>query len=227
MDEVLRFAGEALEWLGTNKDVVAVFIAVAVPVYQRRGESKDRRMIEASTNVAQLQAVFFLLNDVRDFLRKPTQLEDFPRERVFDDRQGRDLLRRLHALEQRDLHVASVIALYRARGLLYSARQSVMEWLIQTPLDDTHRRYIGRSADRVGLFVEDIHNRLRAAEFRLQFIRLSWWSPVAKLLAAFRAHRAHDGRLLEEPKESIFLEDESSSGAENSSLNKTLVTKKG
>lgn len=227
MDEVLRFAGEAWEWLGRNKDVAAVLIAVAVPVYQRRGESKDRRIIEASTNAAQLQAVFFLLNDVRDFLRKPTQLEDFPRERVFDDRQGRDLLRRLHALEQRELHVASVIALYRARGLLYGARQSVMEWLIKTPLNEEHRSYIGRSADRVEFFTEDIHNRLLAAEYRLQFIRLSWWSPVAKILAAFRAYRAHDGRLLEEPKDSIFLDDETQGGAENSSLTKALVTKKG
>jgi len=204
MDEVMRVAGEAWGWLGKNKEIVAVLIAVAVPVYQRRGESKDRRISEASANVSQLQAVFFFLTDVRDYLRKPTALEDFPRERVFDDGQARDLLRRLHALEQREQHVASVIALYRARGLLYNARQSVMAWLVKTPLDDKHRRYIGRAADRVEFFVDDIHDRLRAAEYRLLYIRLSWWSPLAKLLAAFRAHRAHDGRMLEEPTGSLL-----------------------
>ncbi len=217
MDEVFRFANEAWDWLGRNKDVAAVLIAVAVPVYQRWGESKDRRIIEASTNLAQLQAVFFLLTDVRDYLRRPTMLGDFPRERVFDDRQGRDLMRRLHALEQRELHVSSVIALYRARALLYGARQSVMEWLIKAPLDDKHRSYIGRSADRVELFADDIHKRLRSAEYRLQFVRLSWWSPVAKLLAALRARRAHDGRLLKEPTGSLFLEEGASCSAENSS----------
>lgn len=185
-------------WLGANKDVAAVLLAIAVPVMQRSGETKDRQIREAATLVSQYQAIFFLLNDIANDLHKPAQLATLPSGLIFDRREGRDLLRRIHALEQRELDAASVIALFRARSLVMTARQSLKVANLERPLTAVHVARMNANADRAVLFKDDIYRRLRSAELRLAATRCFFASPLkARLL--LRARKMHDGRGVVEP----------------------------
>ncbi len=185
-------------WLGANKDVAAVLLAIAVPVMQRSGETKDRQIREATSLVSQYQAVFFLLNDIANDLRKPVHLATLPSGMIFDEEEGRDLLRRIHALEQRELDAASVIALFRARSLVMTARQSLKIANLHQPLSAAHVARMNFNADRAALFKDDIYKRLRSAKFRLAATRCFFASPI-KAALLFRARRVHDGRGVEEP----------------------------
>lgn len=201
MGDVSATAVGLWRWLGANKDVAAVLLAIAVPVMQRSGETKDRQIREATTLVSQYQAVFFLLNDIENDLRKPAQLATLPSGMIFDGAEGRDLLRRIHALEQRELDAASVIALFRARSLVMTARQSLKVANFQQPLTAVHVARMNANADRAVLFKDDIYRRLRSAELRLAAARCFFASPRRALLL-LRAWKMHDGRGVVEPEHS-------------------------
>lgn len=199
MAELSTTAVGLWRWLGVNKDVAAVLLAIAVPVMQRSGETKDRQIREATTLVSQYQAVFFVLNDIANDLRKPAQLATLPSGMIFDVREGRDLLRRIHALEQRELDAASVIALFRARSLVMTARQSLKVANSQQPLTAVHVARMNANADRAALFADDIYRRLRSAELRLAAVRCFFASPL-KALLLLRARKMHGGRPVVEPE---------------------------
>lgn len=200
LQEEIRGAAEGVwRWLGLNKDVAAVLVAITVPVFQRAGETKDRRVREAENLVSQYQAVFFLLCDVENDLRKPEQLKELPGRLVFDAIEGDDLLQRIRALEQRELDAAAVIALFRARSLVMTARNSLRVVDLNVPLPEAMNGRMTANADRVKLFKDDAYLRLRASELRLKAARRSWWlSPIGKPLLLLRARWTHKGGGVEE-----------------------------
>ncbi|CAB3852595.1 hypothetical protein LMG26846_02072 [Achromobacter insuavis] len=199
--EEMRGAAEGVwRWLAANKDVAAVLVAIAVPVFQRSGEIKDRRVREAESRVSQYQSVFFLLCDVENDLRKPERLKELPGRLVFDATEGEDLLQRIRVLEQRELDAPAVIALFRARSLIMTARNSLRVVDTHKPLPETLNGRTAGNADRAKLYKEDTYRRLRAGILRARAARQSWWlNPVGKLALLFLARRMHNGASVEEP----------------------------
>lgn len=200
MQEVVALLGQLWDWLGKNKDVTAVLVAIAIPVFQRAGESKDRKIREGVTAVSQYQAVFFLLCDIRNYLLRAGQMKWAPTGKIFQPSEQKDLLDRLHALEQRELDASGVVALFRARALLVLSVNSATNFVPpQATLDEGVEKWISWNAKRVEYFADDMHKRLRAAEYRLGALRRSWiFSFIPKTIMMVRARVLHDGGMVRE-----------------------------
>jgi len=138
--------------------IAAILLAIAIPAWQRHGQSLDRWRDAEDLNASLSQNSFYLLSEIRNYLRGYQGARAIPRGIMRNDELRNDLLRRIHELELREINPDRITRLFFARGAIHGTNTSIAAGFQQdNPLSDGEEALL---AERIGT----INSQLDEAE---------------------------------------------------------------
>lgn len=124
-----------LKWMNGNEKlsgwaqfygaIIAIGLAIAVPAWQRHSQNLDRWRDGEDTNASLSQNSFFLLGEILSYVRGCGSSDTMPRSLVRDTDRSDDLLRRIHALELKEISPNRIIRLFHARGHVHNTNSAM------------------------------------------------------------------------------------------------------
>ncbi|MGF6116663.1 hypothetical protein ABIE30_000669 [Janthinobacterium lividum] len=125
----------SIEWMSNNEkmsgwaqffgSIGAIILAITIPAWQRHGQNLDRLRATTELNAALSQHNYFLLGEVRDHLVGYITRKRMARGIARNDAQRDDLLRRIHALENRENNADRITHLFIARGVIHQTNTAM------------------------------------------------------------------------------------------------------
>lgn len=158
-------------WAQFYGALIAIFFAIAVPAWQRHSQNLDRWRDGEDINASLSQNSFFLIGEVLNYVNGCANGGAIPRAVLHDLDRCRDLLRRIHALELREISPDRITRLFHARGHLLNTNSSLTNLNFQdAPLSPGEQQLFSDRLDHLKLLVEEakhengeaIHARARA-----------------------------------------------------------------
>lgn len=138
--------------------MAAIFLAIAIPAWQRHGQNLDRWRSAEDLNAALALHSYFLLSEVHIYLNGYLGTSNMPRELARKDWETNDLLQRIHALEIRENDAARITRLFHARGYIHQTTMAMASPFLQKALlSDVEKNLIrGR--------LDDLNKNIKEAE---------------------------------------------------------------
>ncbi|TNC78195.1 hypothetical protein FHI69_02535 [Janthinobacterium lividum] len=158
-------------WAQFYGALIAIFFAIAVPAWQRHSQNLDRWRDGEDINASLSQNSFFLIGEVFNYVNGCANGGAMPRAMLHDSDRCHDLLKRIHALELREISPDRITRLFHARGHLLNSNSSLSNLNLQdAPLSPGERQLFSDRLDHLKLLVseaknengEAIHARARA-----------------------------------------------------------------
>lgn len=163
-------------WAQAIGAVLALAIAIAIPAWQRRVQRQDMRLAAATAEVVAARATYFLLVDVRNWLRSRHTLSGIPRDQTRNsEAEASDLLARIHALEASETSGDRVIALFRARGAIFQTSQALTAtYLRGIPLSSGELELLAKRLEMMDRLIDLTRETRDTALYQELFAKSSW-----------------------------------------------------
>lgn len=114
--------------------MAAIFLAIAIPAWQRHGQNLDRRRSTEDLNAALALHSYFLLNEMHNYLNGYLSTSNMPRQLARKDLETTDLLHRIHALEIRENDAGRITRLFHARSFIHLTTMAMNSPFLQKAL---------------------------------------------------------------------------------------------
>jgi hypothetical protein len=180
-------------WAQAVGATIALFIAVAIPAWQRHAQTLDARRETAKLNLALAACCSFLIRDIHIFLNGIPDRASFARSDLRDDSYVSDLYQRIHALEQREISHARIVSLYTARGVLMLANRLLCDSAFQSARVSTDEmKHVHSGIERLTERLEISEFDADRALYACRSVEASWPArPYLQLLLWFTAFYQH------------------------------------
>jgi len=137
-------------WAQTLGALLALFVAVGVPLWQQARERSARERERTALAHTLSLALRSLLNDLSTAFAGLLQLAYMPRSRYHHDPILEDCLQRIRAQEERATTPEAMTLLYTARGTLQIVRRALDMGGSEDPLTPSEQTMISGSLERIG-----------------------------------------------------------------------------
>lgn len=174
-------------WMRANEDLsgwaqavgafIALFIAIAIPAWQRRQQRSDTRLEELTLDVTLGSGVFFVLNDAELWINEMIEKTFMTRNEARTDFIFNDLIERILLWEGRETNDHRVISLYLTRGAI-ARTQNKLAWSVlqRKPIMDGEIVLL-KADHKIVCDQKDFAKRLLDhAVFRLNLKKLPFWA---------------------------------------------------
>lgn len=130
-------------WAQFAGAMAAIFLAIAIPAWQRHGQNLDRWRNSEDVNASLALHSYYLLGEVHNYLNGLLNTGDMPRQLARTDWETADLLQRIHALEIRENDSKRITRLFHARGAIHQTTTAMASPFLQNkPLSDGEKKLI-------------------------------------------------------------------------------------
>jgi hypothetical protein len=137
-------------WVQALGTVIALAIAIGVPLSQRAHDQRVKRQEWAAGEVTRAFSLFYLLVDVKIFMDGLLTMRALPRNELLGEARLAVIHERISAQEARETSVKRVDALFRARRALFDTALTVGLQVKQR--DALHEREINDLKNRIADF---------------------------------------------------------------------------